>query len=115
MLLLSLLKEPTGYPSKVQVTFQNSAFVAFQWKELECYEENGPITGYQYRIYYDHTHYNKGKVNRNTTRLTVPKTNVQSFSVAAINKAGIGPHCPPVSVPNFFEGGAKCKKGFYAL
>ena len=107
-MLLALLsfKEPSGYPSEVQITSQTFTMVTFQWKELECYEENGPITGYQYRICYDNSNYSEGRVDAKTNRITLFKRNVQFFSVAAINLVGIGPHCPPLLVPNFDEGGA---------
>ena len=84
--------------------------MTFQWTELECYEENGPITGYQYRIYYDHAHYNQGTVKKNINTLTKLKANIQNFSVAAINKVGVGPHCPPVPVPSFDQGGLILKR-----
>ena len=78
--------------------------MTFQWKELECYEENGPITGYNYRIYQDMSRYISGNVGANTTRLSLFKANIQYFRVAAINKAGIGPHCPQIPVPRFDQG-----------
>ena len=104
------MQEPTGYPSEVKAIVQKATTVTFEWKKLECYQENGPITGYQYRIYYNQTHYNKGKVIGKTTRLTMVGKKARSFSVAAINEAGIGPHCPPVPVPSFFEGCANVYK-----
>lgn len=79
--------------------------MTIQWKQLECYEENGPITGYHYRINYNMSSYIAGNVGANTTTLTLVKENVKHISVAAINKAGIGPHCPPVSVPSNHQGG----------
>ena len=80
--------------------------MTFQWKQLECYKENGPITGYHYRINYNMSSYIAGNVGVITTRLTVMKINVKHISVAAINEAGIGPHCPPVPVPSHDQGGA---------
>ena len=74
------------------------------WNELECYEENGPITGYQYRVYYDLNYYQERNVDRETTMVTLPYNNMQSFSVAATNQAGIGKFCPPVQVPHINDG-----------
>ena len=75
--------------------------MTFEWQPLECFEENGPITGYIYRIYHNFVDYMEGSVERTKTNLTVMHANVQAFSVAAINKAGIGEHCPPVLVLSF--------------
>ena len=77
--------------------------MTFRWKELACYEENGPITGYQYQVYYL-SHYEEGNVDRRTTMITLHYNNMHSFSVAAKNEAGVGEHCPPLQVPYFHEG-----------
>ena len=71
---------------------------------MSCYEENGPITGYQYRAYYDVNHYEEGYVDSRTTTITFYYNDIQSFSVAATNEAGIGEHCPPLLVPYIHEG-----------
>ena len=83
--------------------------VTFQWEELECFEENGPITGYQYRIYYDLNHYDEARVDKETTTVTLFYKNMQGFSVAAMNEAGIGEYCPPLQVPYINEGNKMCK------
>ena len=102
---LSLIyKAPSGYPSQLHIILQTMLLVTFQWKELACYEEKGPITGYQYRVYYNFNYYEEGIVDRSTTMITLPYNNMQGFSVAAINEAGIGVHCPPVEVPYFIQG-----------
>ena len=78
--------------------------MTFEWQPLECFEENGPIIGYSYRVYSNFVHYMEGLLGRNKTVLTVWHTNIQAFSVAAMNDAGIGEHCPPVQVPSFNSG-----------
>ena len=100
--------EPFGYPSKLTIVLQTSTFVTFQWNELKCHEENGPITGYEYRLYHTQFHCTDGKVDRNTTTYTLYDTSVQAFSVAAINEAGIGEHCPPLQIPAFPSGLQRC-------
>ena len=97
---LCLFLEPGGYPSNINI-IQSSSSVTYEWQPLECFEENGPITGYNYRVYYNFVDYLEGFVGRNKTVLTLWHINMQAFSVAAINKAGTGEHCPPVQVPNF--------------
>ena len=84
--------------------------VMCQWKELECYERNGPITGYSYRIYKDEINYNEGLVDANTTKLIMIHVKAKFFSVAARNQAGLGPHCPKVLVPSFDQGSASFQK-----
>ena len=96
--------EPSGAPSNLRIVYQTSTSVTFQWNELKCHEENGPITGYEYRVYHTLFHYTDGKVDRNTTTYTIYDTNVQEFSVAAINDAGIGDHCPLLQIPAFGSG-----------
>ena len=71
---------------------------------MECYERNGPITGYHYRIYKDDINYSEGLVDANTTKLTLAQIQVKFCSVAAQNQAGLGPHCPKVIVPSFDQG-----------
>lgn len=107
---LLLFEEPTGYPSDVKIISQTSAFVTFHWRELECHEENGPITGYNYLICTHHASCSIGSVDASTTKLTVSNMNIHNFRVAAINKVGIGPHSPPVLVPSFDKGSAKVEK-----
>ena len=104
MFFLLLPKDPTGYPTVVQIIRQTSSLVTFQWKELECYEENGPIIGYHYRLYHNLFHYSEGIVQGNITTLTLTYENMEAFSVAAINEAGFGAYCPPVAVPDFVLG-----------
>ena len=95
---------PSGYPAQLQIVKQTPLMVTFRWNELECFEMNGPITGYHYRVYYFHHFYNEGKVNWSTTMITLFYGNIQSFSVAAANEAGIGSYSPPLEVPYIHEG-----------
>ena len=86
--------EPSGYPSEVKIFQLTSTSITFQWQRLKCQQENGPITGYQYRVYHDLFQYSEGTVECNTTMVTLYDTNVRAFSVAAMNEAGIGEHSP---------------------
>ena len=71
---------------------------------MKCHKENGPIAGYEYRAYYDLFHYTEGKLDQKTTTYTIYDTNIQAFSVAAINEAGIGEHCPPLQINKMASG-----------
>ena len=85
---------PSGYPSNLRIIAKTLSSITFQWNKLKCHQENGPIIGYEYRIYHDLFHYIKGTVNQHTTMFTVYETQMISFSVAAINVVGTGEHCP---------------------
>ena len=93
-----LYLEPSAFPTHLKVVLQTRNTVTLQWKRLECYEENGPIVGYQYRIYSDliHQHYQEGIVDGGTNRIRLlfGNTRKKAFSVAAINEAGVGQHSP---------------------
>ena len=95
------LKAPKGYPSQLQIIKQTVQLVTFQWKELACYEENGPITGYQFRVYYNFNYYQEWRVHSSKTMITLPYSNMQRVTVAAVNEAGIGVYSPPIEVPYF--------------
>ena len=90
--------EPSAFPAHLKVVLQTRTAITVQWKRLECYEENGPITGYQYRIYSDLIHYNEGIVDGGTNRVKLMFGNMRkrAVSVAAINEIGVGQHCPPL-------------------
>ena len=95
---------PSGYPSQLQIIKQTFLKVTFQWKELECYEQNGPITGYHYRVYYSLNHFDEGKVDKNATTVTLFYKRMKSFTVAAANEIGIGEYSPPLLVPYVKKG-----------
>lgn len=109
--------EPSGFPSNVRITMQTSFSVTFEWNELACYEQNGPITGYQYRIYYCTLHYTIGTVGPNSTMHSIFYPNssdpVCAISVAAMNGKGIGEHSPPITVPNGYLQCAGEKKALH--
>ena len=77
---------------------------------MKCFERNGPITGYRYRLYVNHTHFFSDKVE---VGVILPikvsfssKTTVLAISVAAINIAGVGPYSEPIGMnQNVFEKG----------
>ena len=71
---------------------------------MECFEENGPIIGYRFRVYYNLSYYTEGELDGNTTMVTLLHSNMQGFSVAAMNEVGIGEHCPAIQVNDFVGG-----------
>lgn len=76
--------------------------VTFKWGELECHKQNGPISGYAYRIYYAFSQFIEGFLPPNKTEHTIYTSNVElggyALSIAAMNDAGIGEFSPPCTV-----------------
>ena len=102
---------PSAYPPNVEIIKQTFQEVTFQWKELACPEQNGPITGYLYRVYYDHINFDEGRVDKNTATVTLLYKRMKTFSVAAANEVGIGQYSPPLLVPSVRKGtGNVCVK-----
>lgn len=88
---------PTGFPLDLRIISQQCLSVTFQWNKLQCEKSNGQITGYEYEL---HTGSQtiSGMVDPDETTYTASLQNPGSvtFSVAAVNKEGVGDHCPPI-------------------
>lgn len=89
--------EPSGYPSNLRIISIVHLTVTFQWSKLECDKQNGPLSGYEYRL---HTNSRQvtDVVDPDVTAhsVLVEKPGIVAFSVAAVNSVGVGPHSPPV-------------------
>ena len=103
-ILLHLL-EASGYPQDVRLVSSNwiKGHIKFSWHELDCDKHNGWLLGYECTTYFDnfcHTENVPAHVTSYTLSLysfeliTLPR----AFSVAAINNAGVGDHCPPLNL-----------------
>ena len=94
--------EPSGYPSNLRVLAKTLFSVTFKWNELECHKQNGPITGYEFRVYYAFWRYIEGVLGPKTTVHTLYVSNTElggyALSVAAINEASIGEYSSPCTV-----------------
>ena len=93
---------PSCCPSDLEVVDVTRTFLAFSFNGQDCEDLNGPLTGYEYKVLRD------GKetidiIDPETTTcvcmLDMNGVSSCSVSVAAINAAGVGKHCPPVDVP----------------
>lgn len=63
--------------------------------------QNGPLTGYEYRVYVNHDNVINGTVGPDKTIHTVTIFERPfAISVAAMNQAGVGDHCPSIEVMN---------------
>ena len=96
--LILSFSEPSGFPRNLRVVSILSSSIRFQWDALECEKHNGPLLGYEY-------HFDSGNEtvtaivgpNSTTCIITLLQPGRIVFSVAAVNDAGVGYHCPPVS------------------
>ena len=93
---------PSGYPPELRMIAKTLFSVTFKWNELDCHKQNGHITGYGFRTYYDFMQYIDGVLPPNKTVHTIYTANIglggYSVSVAAINEAGVGEYSPPCTV-----------------
>ena len=101
-LLLNKISEPTGYPSNIRILSSERSNLILTWDELNCYERNGPIIGYQYRLYINHTHYTSDMVKFDVKlpiQLSVRNhITVLAISIAAVNDVGVGFYSEPIGV-----------------
>lgn len=74
------------------------------WSELECDDQNGLVTEYECVIYFANSRITD-RVDNSVTTYTLPMldyaTRPVAFSVAAVNEAGTGDHCPRVWIHLF--------------
>ena len=92
------------YPQDLKEVFHiTQRGVTFSWTKIECEPRNGALLGYEIKLYYDHKVRTERVAESVTTftiqarskrRLYFPK----AISVAAVNEAGVGVHCPPVTI-----------------
>lgn len=92
---------PSAPPSDLQSISVTPNSITYQWKEVQCCAQNGPILGYQIQVF------QSGVIQHQSTLLgsqstTYTITNFRycqrsySFSVAAVNEAGVGVQTKPL-------------------
>ena len=99
-LTLLLYTAPATHPLDLQVVRFHSSRLTFEWQKMESSFENGPISGYEVRLYVDScytTHIiNNVSINSYTVEGVEPGVSAYGLSVAAVNDAGVGCHSPIV-------------------
>ena len=72
--------------------------IRFQWEALECKEQNGVLVWYKCDVQYDKDEKISTIVDSNSTSciVTLPRPGRIWFSVAAVNKIGVGPYSSTV-------------------
>lgn len=99
---MNQISEPTGYPSNVRILSSTRHTLSLTWDEVNCYERNGLIIGYQCRLYSNHTHYTTNILGFGV-KLPIQislamNITILAISVAAVNDVGVGPYSKPVGV-----------------
>lgn len=98
------LTGPSGYPLDLNVISADAISVIFSWSKVDCEKINGALLGYECKIFFHNfTHMERiaASITTCTYTITLPEfqTVPLAFSVAAINEAGVGDHCPQVALP----------------
>ena len=96
---------PTGYPRIVRVVSVGKKYIALDLEEVDCFEQNGFITGYS--VIYKSTQIRPSKLNYRyeanspSTKITLgpldPGT-MYTITAAARNVEGVGPYSPKIRV-----------------
>ena len=94
---------PSGAPQSLESMFVQSTEVSLRWREVPCFQQNGPITGYV--VMYYATHGADGDAQQNKSVVTTgniidgltPNTEY-GFQVAAVNVNGTGPLSEPITL-----------------
>lgn len=94
----AIFSGPSTYPPSLQVNKRERSLLSFVWQQLECADQNGPIIGYECRLYVD-SHFSKRLYvgDAANTSITIPDLSSctsYSLSVAAVNEGGTGDHSP---------------------
>ena len=94
---------PQGLKQVYIYNVSKKGIIAFSWNEVECEQRNGAVIGYEIKLYFDEHVYTR-RVDGSLTTVAILrqwKSNSsfpKAISVAAINEAGAGSHCPPVNI-----------------
>ena len=98
---LSPCTEPCGYPPGIKITDVTPLSITYEWGELECFQRNGVIQGYQIGLnLLGEEVLSLIITGSETTTFTfwglteVPHN--YSFSIAAFNQVGVGDFSPPL-------------------
>lgn len=93
---------PAGYPPGIKAKSKLTTAITFSWKQLPCWQQNGPISGYEIHLYQgrklqfsdrimgsDSTNYKADDLRPGTE---------YGFKLAAINDAGRGEFSPILEI-----------------
>ena len=94
---------PSGAPQSLEAMFVQPTEVSLRWRELPCFQQNGPITGYVVRYYATcgasrDVRQNKSVVSTGDIVDGLTPNTEYVFQVAAVNDNGIGPFSEPITL-----------------
>ena len=92
---------PSGAPESLEAMFVQRTEVFLRWREVSCFHQNGPITGYVARYYATcgadrDVQRNKAEATHSTRIEGLTPNTEYAFQVAAVNIHGIGPFSEPI-------------------
>ena len=94
---------PSGAPQSLEAMFVQPTEVSLSWREVPCFQQNGPITGYIVSYYATHgadrnVQQNKSVVTTGDIIDGVTPNAEYAFQVAAVNVNGTGPFSEPITL-----------------
>ena len=94
---------PSGAPPSLEVTFLQPSELSLHWREVPCFQQNGPITGYVVRYYATcgpdrDVQQTKSVVTTGSIIGGLTPNTEYAFQVAAVNTNGTGPFSEPIAL-----------------
>ena len=93
----------SGAPQSLEAMFVQPTEVSLRWREVPCFQQNGPITGYVVRYYTTcgpdrNVHQNRSVVTAGDIIDGLTPNTEYAFQVAAVNVNGTGPFSEPITL-----------------
>ena len=98
---IGIFASPQGLKQESDISKKGG--IMFSWKEIDCEHWNGVFFGYEIKLYHESKVCTERVIKSVTTFTVQPKwkptfSYPKAISVAGINEAGVGSHCPPVKI-----------------
>ena len=101
-MLLLANAAPSTHPPQFQCSSLEPQNITLVWGEVDIRGQNGPILGYRVRLHGSSPNPKLYVIDRESRKLTVPvdqhPRKIYAFSIAAYNRAGVGPFSPVLFV-----------------
>ena len=93
----------SGAPQSLEAMFVQPTEVFLRWREVPCFQQNGPITGYVVRYFSTcgairDVQWNKSVVTTSDIIDGLTPNTQYAFQVAAVNVNGTGPFSEPITL-----------------
>ena len=95
------ITEPLAFPVNLKIASLLPNAITYTWNKTHSFVQQEPNIGYEYRFLNGHQELTTGFIHnfddmQYIARYPKLQENCYTFSVAAVNHAGTGPHCPPI-------------------